>query len=115
MEEQAPKKAPPADFCTMPNGPKRGSNKPALCTMADILGEIAFIYRLFRSGRLSRQDYRDLVNGLRIVKEIAKEHILSDLALDIETLKEAIQHKNDGQEKVKDDDNNQQPNDRSIP
>ena len=109
MEEQ-----PTKDFCAMPNGPKkRGSNKPALCTMADILGEIAFIYRLFRSGRLSRQDYRDLVNGLRIVKEIAKESVLSQLSDDVELLKLTMQksESNINDDEVKEDGSTKRPND----
>ena len=107
MEEQAPKAAPAEqDYCVMPKH-YRASNKPVLLTINDILIEISLIYRLFRGGKLSRRDFSSLVQALRVIKEIAKEGILTDLSAEILEIKEAIDSNND---EVKKNGNNQQSN-----
>ncbi|MBI1282539.1 MAG: hypothetical protein GC179_30715 [Anaerolineaceae bacterium] len=72
-------------FFQFPKGKIPG--KPSLKNLNDVACEAARIYRIFRNGKLCRDDYRDAMYGLKVLKEIFKEKTLAELAQEIEALK----------------------------
>ena len=110
MSKKNPSKENQEGYCFIPKITGRPLSRPHLGNCNDLAVEGAKIYRLYRAGFLKENHYRACLHGIKVLRDLLRDQELTDLSLQIDTIKEAIQHKNDEQEKVKDDDNNQQPN-----
>ena len=98
-----------ANYCAFPKM-GRPLSKPVLKTCADLATEGAKIYRCFKQGALRESDFRALFFSLKILRDLIRDHELTELSETVELLKLTMQKSselniNDGQEKVKDDDN----------
>ena len=97
-----------ANYCAFPKM-GRPLSKPVLKTCADLATEGAKIHRCFKRGALSECDFRALFFSLKILRDLIRDHELTELSETVEllklTMKSSESNINDGQEKVKDDDN----------